>query len=575
MEPKKLTGYPSIDKPWLKYYSEEAINTPLPECTIYEYLWENNKDHLNDIAIWYINHKITYKELFEKIDQCAKAFIALGVTPGEIVTLAMPSIPEALYAVYALNKIGAVANMIHPLAGQQETVNYLNEVQSRIFLMFTGTWEIVKTALKDTSVETAVVVSPAESLAFPMKQLYRLKTHEPSLEGITGLLSWRDFIQQGSSTVLHDIQKDPNEAALISHTGGTTGDPKGVVSSDRNLTALMYQIACNFHYNRQGRSLVVLPLFVNYSLVEAMMGMLVIGYQVILIPKYEPEKLSEYIDQYRPTIILSIPAYWEALLTAKDKKRRDFSSLEQIYYGGEGMSGVTERRINQVLKAHKSNVELLKGLGSTELGACATLSYPDCNPEDSVGVPLVHLNCKIVDPETGVELSYNKNGEICFSGPTLMLGYYNKPEATDEVVIVHADGQRWFHTGDIGYITEDGVIFVTGRIKRIIMTRDKDAQVTKMFPGRIEKALYAHPAVNLCCVVGVSDKERINYPKAFVVLKDGCAESQKLTQEILSVCRNSLPDYMVPEEIEYRVDLPRTPRGKIDYRALEKEAEKV
>ena len=575
MEQKKLTGYPSIDKPWLKYYSEEAINAKLPECTVYEYLWENNKNHPNDIAIWYVNHKITYKELFEKIDQCAKAFVALGVMPGEIVTIAMPSIPEALYAVYALNKIGAVANMIHPLAGQQETVNYLNEVQSRVFLMFTGTWEIVKTALKDTSMETAVVASPAESLVFPLKQLYRLKAHEPSLAGVNGVFSWRDFIQHGSSTVLHDIQKDPKEAALISHTGGTTGDPKGVVASDRNLTALMYQIACNFHYKRQGRSLVVLPPFVNYSLVEAMMGMLVIGYQVILIPKYEPEKLSEYIDQYQPTIILSIPAYWEALLTAKDKKSRDFSSLEQIYYGGEGMSGVTERRINQVLRAHKSTVELLKGLGSTELGACATLSYPDCNPEDSVGVPLVHLNCKIVDPETGAELSYNQNGEICFSGPTLMLGYYNKPEATDEVVKVHADGQRWFHTGDIGYITEDGVIFVTGRIKRIIMTRDKDAQVTKMFPDRIEKALYAHPAVNLCCVVGVSDKERINFPKAFVVLKAGYVESQKLTQAILTVCRNSLPDYMVPDEIEYRMNLPRTPRGKIDYRALEKEAEKV
>ena len=201
--------------------------------------------------------------------------------------------------------------------------------------------------------------------------------------------------------------------------------------------------------------------------------------------------------------------------------------------------------------------------------AAATSTYEDCNAISSAGIPLVWTSCKIVEPDTFKELSYNQEGEICFTGPTLMLGYYNKPDATDEVVIPDENGIKWLHTGDIGYIAEDGNIFVTGRIKRIVMTKGRDGLATKMFPDRIEKTIYTYPAVDLCCVVGIPDQERINYPKAFVVLKDK-AKDNEIKEEILEICRKNLPEYMVPDEIEFVDDLPRTSRGKIDYRALEK-----
>ena len=575
MEEQKLTGYPSIDKPWLKYYSEEAINAPLPECTIYEYLWENNRDHLDDIALNYFDRKITYGELFENIEKAAKAFSALGVKQGDVVTVAMPSIPEALYAVYALNKLGAVANMIHPLAGEQEICHYLNEVNSTVCMMFTGTYEFVKDSIAKTSVKTAIVVSPADSLSSGTRFMYHLKTKEPKLKSASGFIWYNDFLELGKKIVCEKTERSCHDVSLISHTGGTTGEPKGVMLTDYNVNALIYQEICSFRHKRQGCALAVLPPFINYSLVEVMLAMLSIGYQVVLIPKYSVNKFGMYISKYRPNAVLSIPPYWEAVLKDSKIGKVDMSCFEQIYYGGEAMSIETEDSINKIIKKCGSRVELCKGLGSTELVAVAAQSYPWCNNSGSVGIPLIKTNIKIVDTETVEELGYGEQGEICFSGPTLMVGYYNNQEATDQIVKVHSDGQRWLHTGDLGHITEDGIVYVTGRIKRIIMTKGSDGVATKMFPDRIEKVMSEHPAVGLCCVIGIKDDIRIHYPKAFVVLSDGYTASDKLTEEIRAFCKDKLPGYMIPDEIEYLPDLPRTSRGKVDYRALEKQAEEM
>lgn len=576
MEEKKLTDYPSIDKPWLKYYSEEAINAPLPECTIYEYLWENNKDHLDDIAIIYFNRKITYGELFRNIDKTASALVAIGVKQGEIVTIAMPSIPEALYAFYALNKLGAVANMIHPLAGEQEICHYLNEVESKVCVMFTGTYEIVKDALSKTSVKTSVVVSPAQSLSPVLKCLYKLKAKDAKIKNSADLMGWSAFIQKGKGVKAEKVKKDCHEMALISHTGGTTGEPKGVMLTDYNINALIWQISCGLKYDRQESNMAVLPPFVNYSLVNGMLAPLAFGFKVILIPDYKANLFGEYAKKYKPNhLMASIPPYYEAMLEDKELKQMDLSFLWHIYYGGDKMDSVKEQQVNEFLLSRGAKYPLAKGLGSTEMVSAAIVTYESCNKLDSVGIPLVKITCKIIDPETCEERSYNQQGEICMTGPTLMTGYYKNESATNEVVKIHAEGQRWLHTGDLGYITEDGIVYVTGRIKRIIMTKGDDGNVTKLFPDRIEKELSKHPAVGLCCVVGVDDEVRIHYPKAFVVLNDGYNGSDELTNDIRAFCKDKLPGYMIPDEIEYLSDLPRTPRGKIDYRALEKQAEEM
>ena len=571
---KPWTGYPSVDKPWLKYYSEEAINAPLPEFTIYEYIYKNNKDYLDDTAIIYLGKKISYGKLFEMIDRCAASLTALGVKEGEIVTVALPSVPEALYLVYALNKIGAVSNMIHPLAGKQELLNYLNEVQSKFAFLFDGTYQILKDTIHETKVEKAVVLSAGESLPLGLKQLYFLKNKRLRFEDPV-YTSWTAFLKTGKDAKVRQAKKDAHSLALISHTGGTTGEPKGVMCSDYSINAIMWQIVRNFKHNRTGTSLSVLPPFVNYSLIESMMAMLIIGYKVVLIPDYKPLRFAEYAKRYRPTTVLSIPSYWEALLKIDANEFGDLSCFQQLYYGGEAMSSETEKAINQILRKHGAVTDLCKGLGSTELTGAATQSYLNCNLPGCAGVPLVKLNCSIVDRETSEELTYGNVGEICFSGPTVMMGYYQAQEATDEIIKNHRDGKKWLHTGDLGYMNEDGVLFVTGRIKRIIMTRGQDRQVTKLFPDRIEKVLNTHPAVCVCCVVGVPDQRRINLAKAVVELNHGFEPSDALARELREFCESKLPEYQIPELISFTDALPRTDRGKVDYRALQKEAETI
>ena len=569
---KQMTGYPSVDKPWLKYYSKELINASLPEYTIFEYLEKNNKDYLSDIALIYFGREITYGELFENIDKTAAAFLKAGVKEKEIVTVALPSIPEAYYCVYALNKIGAVANMIHPLAGKDETVHYLNEVKSRFAVIFDGAYNNLANDINRTTVERVIVTSPADSMPIALKIGYNLRAKKQKNDGKI-FQNWKEFIREGNGVVVKAANKDCHEMAIISHTGGTTGEPKGVMCSDQGCNSLMWQLLCNFQFDRQECSLCVLPPFINYSLLESVMAMLAEGIKVVLLPKYEPLKFDKYLEKYHPNEVLSIPAYWEAMLKIPQIGKKDMSCFKHLYAGGESMATDVKEAIDTLISSCGAKTKLYICLGSTEMIAGATITYDESYVPGGVGIPMVKVNCKIIDPESGREMTYNEEGEICFSGETMMLGYYNLPEATEEIVKLDENGTRWLHTGDVGYITEDGNIFVTGRIKRIVMTKGKDQQITKIFPDRVEKVLYEHPAVDLCCVIGVPNEQRINYPKAFIVLKKEAEASEETTKSIIELCKNKLPGYMVPDEIEYRTELPRTERGKVDFKALEKQVQ--
>ncbi len=564
---KELTGYPSIDRPWLKVYSEEAINASQPTGSIYDFLLAVNKDYPHNIAIHYQNKNITYGELFRKIDCCARAFMALGVQRNDIVTVAMPNTPEMVYTLYALNRLGAIANFIHPLASKDEICNYLNEVKSRFFLMFTGTYLLVGDALKETSVEKAIVVSPVQSLSPLFKWLYRLKTNEKIIED-DRIISWNSFIQHGQNIELPEPQRADNDVAVITHTGGTTGDPKGVMCTNLNYNSHGRQMLADRGSKRQDCTMVHLPPFINYSL-SAALASFSSGFRVLLIPRYDPKKMAWYIRRFKVNYILSIPAYFEVLLKSHKIAKDAFNTLGCIVTAGESMSVEMEREVNNVLRAHGSPVNLTKGIGMTELVSGATLTFPWYDADGSSGIPYVKTNCKIVEVGTDDELTYDEIGEICFSGPSVMLGYYGNQAATDEMIHVDADGTRWLHTGDLGYMTRDGIIYVSGRLKRLIMIKDKDGLISKIFPERIEQVIETHPAVALSCIVGVPDKQCIAWPKAFVVLNENIEANQEVKTAILAHCSQHLPPYMVPHNIVFIDEMPRTNRGKIDYKQLE------
>ena len=568
---KPLTGYPSVDKPWLKYYTDEMINTPIPECSVYEFLYNRNKDYPQDIAINYFGREISFAELFKNIDAVTASLIALGIREGDIITVGLPSIPEAVYLVYALNRIGAVANMIHPLAGEQELAFYLNEVKSEYAFLFDATYLIVKPSLSKTSVRRSIIITAGESLPMGIKQMFFLKNKRISLPGENTALWWQHFLKMGKGVNIPEYKKDPNTMAVISHTGGTTGEPKGVMCSDNNINYEIMQMGLMLNMQRQETQMAVLPPFVNYSLINSMLEPLALGQKCVLIPKYEPDKFFEYAKKYKPNIIATIPPYLEAMLTAKERYTADLSFIRLSAYGGEAMDPKNEKAVNELYEQCHVQNKLGKGIGMTELMGASTFTMPGLDMgENSLGVPLQLSNCKIIDTETHKELGYNKEGEICFAGPCVMLGYYHNKQATEELVRVHKDGIRWLHTGDLGKLDEDGRLYITGRIKRIIMTKGKDGVITKLFPDRIEKVVNTHPGVSLCCVISVPDEVRVNYPKAYVELKPHVSGSSQLSKEIKKFCHNYLPDYMIPEDVEFIDELPRTSRGKVDFRALEK-----
>lgn len=570
MDQNNRSGFPSVDKPWLQYFNDEAINGKIPDITLYEYLVQSNKGNENRIAINYLGRKITYQELIRNIQSVAKSLFALGVKEHDIVTVALPSIPEAIYIVYALNRIGAVANMIHPLAGNPEWINYLKEVNSEVCVVFDKTYELIYDSLALTNVKHVIVVSVSDSMPLIIKALNDLKQGICRVSNSVAML-WKEFVKRGRGIELPSIHKDCRETAIISHTGGTTGEPKGVMCSDLNINSIIWQILQSVTLVKEGRVLAVLPPFVNYSLVHNMIEGLVLGWEVQLIPKYEPNRFADYIKKYRPTYIHTIPAYLETLLTDEKVKEVDMSCIDQMYYGGESMNPDAIDAVSELLLSHGAKNGLCTGLGATESTSAATLAIGKTRIHGSVGAPFPKVNCKIVEPGTDVELRYMQEGEICFSGPTIMVGYYNNKKATDDIIKVHDDGLRWLHMGDLGYMNQDGILFVTGRIKRLIMTRDAESQVTKVFPDRVEKIILSCPAVELCCVIGIPDTQYINRLIAVVLLKKGYEGSESITKQIMSSCQESLPSYMMPHSIEYRSSLPRTTRGKVDYRTLEKE----
>lgn len=553
---------PSVERPWLRYHSREDIEAPIPGSTVYQLLVENNQGHPDDIALLCLDTVITYGQLLDRIDRCAKGLWAMGVRRDDIVTVAMPCLPEAVVAFYAINRLGAVANMIHPLMNAEETCRHLREVGSKVLLMFIGTYHLVATRLHTTMVETAVVVPVG------IGETVAPTTTFGNLEA----LSWEEMERRGQGVLLPAPDRATGDHALISHTGGTTGERKGVVCTNLNIQAEIFQGLAGIDYERQECIMATLPPHINYSLVSTILRHLSHGLKVVLIPRYQPEKFVEYVTKYHVNHILTIPAYWKAILHIPGIERADLSSLKFLASGGEHIDLHSEEAVNRLLKSCGAKGGLIKGTGMTEMTCATTYSLPWRNPPGSVGSPLVKTNCKVVDPDSGEELTYDEEGEVCFAGPTLMVGYYNNPEATRQVVRTDDDGLPWLHTGDLGYITEDGMLFITGRLKRMLLTRDNNGVVSKIFPDRVEEVLMAIPGVEACCVVGVPIERRITVAMAFVQPDEKTGKDGRLKDRILEACRTQLPPYMMPEEVAFIEEMPRTERGKTDYRTLERKA---
>lgn len=571
MEEKKLTGYPSIDKPWLKYYSAEAIHTPLPECTMYELLWQNNKDHLDDIALNYYDRKITYGGLFEGIDKAAKAFTAMGVKQGEIVAICSVNTPETVYALYALNRLGAVANMIDPRTNADGVKHYLEECNIRFVMTIELAYPLFVKVEKTYKIEKIISVSAADSLPQPKKFLYRLKNKQPALQ--ENAMTWTEFMALGNGTEVQVIPYQKDRCSVIAHTGGTTGAPKGVMLSDDNMNAIVHSYGfVEIPFKRGNRFFNDLPPFIIYGLSLSTHTALCHGLELIYYPVFDSKAFPKMFAKYKPNYFASLPDHLKFLARDPATRNMNLDFLVIAAAGGDAVSLEVEKSCNEFLRRQKCKYSVTKGYGMTEMCAIATFTTPSANSLGSVGIPLTFNTVKIMDVDTMKELSFNQTGEIWFSSPSIMIGYYNKPEETAEIIATDEMGTRWIRTGDLGHITEDGLLFHEGRIRRIYIT-SHEGQPAKIFPILVEDHIRKSDAVFDCVVVGRLKENSANYePVAYVILKNQEAAPETVKKELEVTCRENVPSYMWPVEYRFVDEFPHTPIGKIDFRALEKEA---
>ena len=563
--------YASVAKPWLKYYDASFIGQPLPDCTTFEYLYQQNKQHLNEPALEYFGRKITYADLFVNIKKTAAAFRAIGLKKDDIATVVSIMTPEIIYAFYAADLIGATLNLVDPRYSVEGIHDYIAEVDSHLLICLNVTYDRCVQAAKRTHVERILVVSPADSLSLPMAMGYKLKNPDKNHYS-SNVIHWKDVIAggQGQSTAADPV--DPmDHACVVVHTGGTTGSPKGVMLTDRNFNTIAKQFKTYEFLCHRGQTLMnIMPPFIAYGFACGIHLPLTLGIKVVIVPNADASKLGSLVLKYKPQHMFGVPTHYQQLATDPRLKNKDLSFIRMYAAGGDAISVGAEENVNEFLAAHNVEFPMAKGYGMTEVSSAATAAAASITKPGSAGIPLVDTIVSVFEPGTAKELPIGEQGEICICSESIMKGYYHKPEETAAVKQVHPDGRTWVHTGDVGYIDEDGFVFVGSRIKRLIIRPDG----FKVFPSMIENAISHHPAVRQCSVVGcvAKDHPQGRLPFVFVVLDPAAADKKRqILRELRQLCVEELPEYVQPVAYKFISEMPLTPVGKVDYRKLEEQ----
>lgn len=554
---------------WEKYYTKKEWNIEVPNISIYEHMSNNAKEYLDAYAYNYFGKLVKYRDFLKQIDLCARAFRSQGIRKGDVVTICMPNTPEGVVCFYALNKIGAVSNMIHPLSGEKEIKEYLNSTNSVMLVMIDLCYEKIKNIIKDTKVYKTIVVSAKDSMPFLLGLGYSftkgLKVTKP--KNSSEYIYYKEFLFKGYNyNGRYEEKMNRDDPAIILHSGGTTGIPKGIVLSNGNFNALAIQARFVFNTIEVGdKCLTIMPIFHGFGLGVSVHCPLSIGATCILIPQFDAKKFDKLLKKYSPNVLLGVPTLYEALVNTNNTNL-DLSGLKFVISGGDSLSSTLERRINVFLAECGCNEKVNQGYGMTECLAAVALSYGKGSKEGSIGIPFPGNYFKIVKPGTQEEISFGEDGEICISGPTVMSGYLDNEKETNEVLQIHKDNRIWLHTGDIGCIDKDGIIYYRQRLKRMIISSGYN-----IYPSYVESVIEEHEAVLKCTVIGIPHKYKIEVPKAYIVLRNGYESSLSVKNSIKKYCEKNLARYSIPYEFEFRKSIPKTLLGKIDINKLKED----
>ena len=566
---EKLNKKNNIKTPWLKYYNDVPSHLNYPKGTMVGYFLEAVARFPEDIAIEYYGRTYTYRAFYEMIRDTAKSLKSQGVKEGDTIAICMPNTPEALLMFYAANMVGALVSLIHPLSAEKEIQNYINGSGATFLLSLDLVYDKVHNIVDNTCVKKIVIASAGDSLKTIKKFLYKFKNRGtvPKIELTDDIMTWNEFLNYG-----YDYQgeiaclKSSYDPAVILYSGGTSGDPKGILLSNMNFNALA--LSCHKMIEQSGEKesiLAILPIFHGFGLGVCIHTTLCCGMRVVLIPNFSPKDFGSLLHKHKISIVCGVPSLFENLTKTKIGKN-DLSKLKCAISGGDFMSKDLKDKVDTYFHEHGSSAEVRVGYGLTEASAAICATPTGEYRESSIGIPFPDTYTKIVRVGTHDEVPYGEDGEICISGPTVMMGYLNNLEETIQTLQIHEDGRTWLHTGDVGSMDKDGFIYFKQRVKRIIISNGYN-----LYPSYIETIINSHPDVFTSTVIGIPHPKKVQVAKAFIVLKDGVKPSKDVEKSIRLYCEKNLARYSLPAVYEFRDSLPKTLVGKVAYRELEKE----
>jgi len=560
----------TVKTPWADHMGDLPMHLDYFEGSMFEALEKTAQQYPNNIAFDFMGRPTTYKKLVQEVENCAKALKTIGIREGDKVTIALPNCPQAIYLFYAINLVGGIANMIHPLSAEKEIEFYLNESESVTAITLDQFYHKFESVRKNTKVVNIIIASIKDALSTPIKAGYML-TEGRKIEKIPSdapVIRWHDFMRLSKHCFYnYRVKRASDQPAVILYSGGTTGTTKGIVLSNKNFNALGQQvIAANPMFRPGDKMLAAMPIFHGFGLGVCIHTMLTQGGRCILVPRFTPKSYAKDLVKNRCNFIAGVPTLYEALLRLPNMEKADLSCLKGVFSGGDSLSVELKKKLDKFLYDHKATIQVREGYGTTETVTACCLTPSHMHKTGSIGLPFPDTYIKIVEPGTEKELPYGEEGEILLSGPTVMQEYMHHPEETARTLVTHSDGLTWVCTGDLGTMDSEGFVYFKGRAKRMIVSSGYN-----IYPAQLENILDAHEFVQMSCIIGVPDPYKMQKVKAFVKLAAGVEPTEETRQVLLDHCRKNVAKYAMPYDLEFREELPKTLVGKVAYRKLEEE----
>ena len=561
--------------PWLKSYGEVPFHLEYPDFSMSDALFESARKYPRQVALTFEGKNTTYEKLVPQILEAEKAFRAIGIKEGDVVTVCMPNTPQTVVCLYAINAIGAIASMIHPLSAVHEIAFYLKEANSSTLVSLDQFYTKIRKVQELVHLDTLIICSISDALSPVKKVAYRLIKERKfeKFEESSSVMKWKTFLKKAEQcNVDPTVSKKGSDLAVILFSGGTTGVTKGIKLTNLNFNALAKQTGTMCNKPITGKTmLAAMPMFHGFGLGVCVHTLMFWGGRSVLVPQVTVKGYSKLLKTAQPNYIAGVPTLYEGITRNKDMDNVDLSCLMGVFSGGDSLSIELKKKLDKFLADHGATVRVREGYGTTECVTASCLTPYNKEKEGSIGLPYPDTYYAIFKPGTTEQVPYGEDGEICLRGPSVMLGYINHEEENRNTLVKHEDGYTWLHTGDMGYMDDEGFIYFKQRIKRMIVTSGYN-----VYPSQIENIIDALDEVQMSCVIGVPDSYKMHKVKAFVQLRPGIEPSDEIRDKILAHCRERVAKYAMPYEIEFRDQLPKTLVGKIAYTVLEKEeAEKI